>query len=165
MTSSPSTPLNPLHPHPHHLEVTGVLPHCGSLTLSSGCCGSKNIQTKHRHEKRSGSSMMMRVRHIACPWLFCFFPPFSSLFGWKIFGSVRSAALALMRKDVLEMRILYEGVICDRVFYFFFFLFHFVSIFVAKLLLLWAPAQFSLRSPARQCGQHDAASYFDFLLM
>lgn len=123
MTSSPSTPLNPLHPHPHHLEVTGVLPHCGSLTLSSGCCGSKNIQTKHRHEKRSGSSMMMRVRHIACPWLFCFFPPFSSLFGWKIFGSVRSAALALMRKDVLEMRILYEGVICDRVFYFFFFFF------------------------------------------
>lgn len=90
---------------------------------------------------------------------------FSSLFGWKIFGSVRSAALALMRKDVLEMRILYEEVICDRVFYFFFFLFHFVSIFVAKLLLLCAPAQFSLRSPARQCGQHDAASYFDFLLM
>lgn len=45
------------------------------------------------------------------------------------------------------------------------FFFHFVSIFVAKLLLLCAPAQFSLRSPARQCGQHDAASYFDFLLM
>lgn len=60
--------------------------------------------------------MMMWVKHIACPQLLYFLP----LFGQAGFGTVRSAALTLMRMDVLEMRILHEEVIRDILFYFFF---------------------------------------------
>lgn len=57
--------------------------------------------------------MMMWVKHIACPQLLYFLP----LFGQAGFGTVSSAALTLMRMDVLEMRILYEEVIRDILFY------------------------------------------------
>lgn len=62
-----------------------------------------------------------------------------SLFGRAGSGTLGSAALTLMRMDALEIRILYEEVIRDILFYFFFsFLFHFVPIFVAKRSLLWS---------------------------
>lgn len=64
--------------------------------------------------------MMMWVKHIACPQLLCFF--LKPLFSEAGFGTLRSAAFTVMRMDVLEMRILYEEVIRDILFYFFFFL-------------------------------------------
>jgi len=70
--------------------------------------------------------MMVWVKHIACPQLLCFFLFFFlPLFEQTVFGTVRSAALALIGMDVLEMRILYEEVIRDILFYFFFFPFSF----------------------------------------
>lgn len=80
---------------------------------------------------RERQEMMMWLKHIACPQL-CHLDS----------GTVRSAALALMRMDVLEMRILYEEVIPDILFYFLSPLFHLVSIFVARSV--------SRRSPVSQ---------------
>lgn len=47
---------------------------------------------------------------------------FNLYFGGRAgFGALRSAAVTLMRMDVFEMRILYEDVIHDILFYFLFF--------------------------------------------
>lgn len=95
--------------------MTGALTRYGSLTFSSGCCGGKNKQTnKHEKKKSPQDEMWQQCDDDDVGETYCVF-----LFGQAGFGTLRSAAVTLMRMDVLEMRILHEEVIHDILFYFF----------------------------------------------
>lgn len=126
LTPTPQHNTPPPHAHPHHLEVTGVLLlHGGSPALPSGLLWENKTYKPNITTKRSGSGTTTCARRYICvSWLFSFF---SHLHLGRKSGCVRSAILALMRMDVLEMRILYEEVIRDRLFYFFFFSFFILS--------------------------------------
>lgn len=139
--------LAPIHPHPppSTATATAIHPHppppppppwCDRRTDTSRQPDSffrllwrrekkqqtnkHEIKKKSHHRKRIVSSVTTWVKHIACLFFFVFL--FNLYFGGRAgFGALRSAALTLMRMDVFEMRILYEDVIHDILFYFLFF--------------------------------------------
>lgn len=74
-----------------------------------------NKQTnKHEKKKSPQDEMWQQCDDDDVGETYCVF-----LFGQAGFGTLRSAAVTLMRMDVLEMRILHEEVIHDILFYFF----------------------------------------------